>query len=199
MAVISLYDYTTNMVKPWADAGFVCYCVDIQHPKGETVEGNIIKVGANVLDWLPPRGNIDFFAAFPPCTHTAVSGARWFKDKGLGALIEALTLFDCAVKLAEWSNAPYMIENPVGTVSTYYRKPDHIFQPWEYGDLWYKKTCLWTGNNFIMPDPIHQAEPEGVTDKLHMLPPSKNRANLRSETPINFAQAVFRSNYDQNP
>jgi len=71
--VLSLFDYTTNMVKPWAEAGYTCYCIDIQHPKGETKEGNIIKVGADVRDVFSylPRNVDDIVIAFgfPPCTH----------------------------------------------------------------------------------------------------------------------------------
>jgi hypothetical protein len=95
--VVSLFDLTGNMVLPWAKAGFLCYCVDIQHPSGEQREGNIIRVGADVREWLPPFGPIKILFAFPPCTHVAVSGARWFQDKGLGALIDSLDLFDAAV------------------------------------------------------------------------------------------------------
>lgn len=193
--VISLFDLTTRMVQPWAEAGYLCYCVDLQHPAGETREGNIIKVGANVMDWMPPREPVKAFFAFPPCTDVAVSGARWFKDKGLGALINALTLFDRAVKLAEWSGAPYMIENPVCTVSTYWRKPDAKFQPWMYGDedLYTKETWLWLGNDFPMPTPERMQMPEGVTPKIWLMPPSPERANLRSATPMGFANAVFKS------
>jgi hypothetical protein len=86
-----------------------------------------------VRDWLPPFARIKILFAFPPCTHVAVSGARWFKDKGLGALIDSLQLFDAAVRLAEWTGAPYLIENPVSTISTYWRKPDHRFDPCDYG------------------------------------------------------------------
>ena len=84
--VISCFDLTGTMVRPWADAGYRCYCVDIQHPKGETRQGNIIKVGADMRDWLPPREPIRFASFFPPCTDVAVSGARWFRDKGLFSL-----------------------------------------------------------------------------------------------------------------
>jgi hypothetical protein len=97
--VISCFDKSTNMVKPWAEAGYLCYCVDIQHSPGENRTGNIIKVGADIRDWLPPRDPIAFAAFFPLCTDVAVSGARWFKDKGIGSLINALSLFDVSVKL----------------------------------------------------------------------------------------------------
>ncbi|MGL6155960.1 MAG: hypothetical protein ACRC1O_05050 [Ralstonia mannitolilytica] len=148
--VISCFDKTGNMVKPWADAGYLCYCVDLQHAPGERRDGNIIWVGTDMLDWLPPRARIAAAFFFPPCTDTAVSGARWFKDKGIGALIMALRLFDVSVKLAEWAEAPYLIENPVSTISTYWRKPDYSFHPHEFtglcaDDNYSKLTCLWTG------------------------------------------------------
>ena len=148
--VISCFDKTGNMVKPWAEAGYLCYCVDIQHAPGERREGNIVYVGADMLDWMPPREQIAAGFFFPPCTDVAVSGARWFKDKGIGALIMSLRLFEVSVKLAEWMEAPYLIENPVSTISTYWRKPDHSFHPHEFtglcaDDNYSKLTCLWTG------------------------------------------------------
>ena len=91
--VISCFDLTGNMVRPWAEAGYLCYCVDIQHPQGETRQGNIIRVGADMRDWLPPFRPIIFAAFFPPCTDVAVSGARWFRDKGLFALFQSIRLF----------------------------------------------------------------------------------------------------------
>ena len=192
MIVISCFDKSTNMVKPWADAGYLCYCVDLQHPPGETREGNIIKVGADMKEWMPPNEPIAFAAFFPPCTDVAVSGARWFKDKGLGALIKALSLFDISIKIAEWSKAPYLIENPVSTVSTYWRKPDYTFDPCDYGDPYTKKTCLWTGGGFVMPQKNRVDPTQG--SKMHLLPPSADRADLRSETPMGFARAVYASN-----
>lgn len=191
--VVSCFDYSGNMVLPWAEAGYECYCVDIQHPPGETLKGNIRFVGADILEWEPPEGKKVIFASFfPPCTDVAVSGARWFKDKGLGALIKALTLFKRSVDLAEQMGAPYFLENPVSTVSSYWRKPDHSFDPCDYGDPYTKKTCLWTGNGFIMP-PKNRVEPT-LGSKMHLLPPSADRANLRSETPMGFARAVFEAN-----
>lgn len=197
--VVSLCDHTGNMVEPWAKAGYLCYCVDLQHQAGEHREGNIVRVGADIREWLPPYAPVEMLFAFPPCTHVAVSGARWFQDKGLGSLIESLQLFDAAVRLAEWAKAPYMIENPVSTVSTYWRKPDHIFDPCDYGgyfeppvDAYTKKTCLWIGHGFRMPKPRSVLPREG--SRMHHLPPSTTRSNLRSVTPKGFAQAVFEAN-----
>jgi len=195
--VISLFDHSTNMVRPWADAEFLCYCVDAKHGTGEQKEGNIIRVGANIPDWLPPYAEVKILFAFPPCTHVAVSGARWFRDKGLGALVEALRLFDAALRLAEWTKAPYFIENPVSTVSTYWRKPDYMFNPCDYGgygnereDAYTKKTCLWTGNGFIMPQTKWIEPVEG--SRMHRVGPSSERASLRSVTPTGFAQAYLK-------
>jgi hypothetical protein len=194
--VISCFDKSTVFVRPWAAHGYLCYCVDVQHPPGETREGNIIKVGADMREWLPPRSDIAFAAFFPPCTDVAVSGARWFKDKGIGALIKALKLFEVSIKLAEWINAPYFIENPVSTVSTYWRKPDYTFNPCDYGDPYTKKTCLWTGGGFVMPMKNKVEPVEG--SKMWLLPPSSARADLRSQTPPGFAKAVFEANRPPN-
>jgi hypothetical protein len=200
--VISLFDFTCTMAAPWAEAGFLCYCVDLQHPAGEHREGNIVRVGADIREWLPRYAAVKILFAFPPCTHVAASGARWFQDKGLGSLIEALQLFDASVRLAEWTGAPYMIENPVSTVSTYWRKPDYMFDPCHYGgylippgDAYTKKTCLWTGNGFVMPKAKGATPYEG--SRMHKIPPSRHRAALRSETPAGFAQAVFEANCER--
>lgn len=108
--VISLFDYTGNIVKPWADAGYNCICVDLQHPNTSS-DGRIAKVRADVLHWMPKKPDqVAMLFAFPPCTDVAVSGARWFKDKGLGALINTLNLFKRSVDMALLLGCPYMID-----------------------------------------------------------------------------------------
>jgi hypothetical protein len=198
--VLSLCDLTTNILKPWAKAGYRCIAVDIQHPAGTTISNDGIElVGADINHYIPPLGDYTMVFAFPPCTHLAVSGARWFQTKGLPKLIEALTLVNRCRELCEWIGAPYMIENPVSTLATYWRKPDYTFNPCDYGgylnppgDEYTKKTCLWTGGGFVMPEP-KPVEPV-LGSKMHLLPPGPERANLRSETPMGFAQAVFETN-----
>lgn len=197
--VLSLFDYTGTMVQPWAEAGHECVIVDIQHPAGAERVGNVTRVGADALRYLPPRGDYAAVFAFPPCTHLAVSGARWFKGKGLHALAESIELFARAAEIAEWSGAPYLIENPVSTISSYWRKPDHAFDPCDYagyeggaGDLYTKRTCLWTGGGFVMPQKRRLEPTQG--SRMHLLPPSEERANLRSATPAGFARAVFEAN-----
>jgi hypothetical protein len=196
--VVSLCDRTGNMVKPWAEAGFECWCVDIQHSiRRPRVDGNIHYVWGDVRSWRPPesiRGRIAIIFGFPPCTHLASSGARDHLTKSGWALADALQVFDSCEVAGAYSGVPFMIENPRGRLSTHRRKPDYSFQPWQYGDLWFKETCLWTGNGFNMPLPTNTRPPEGTTEKIWLMPPSDDRANMRSETPPRFAQAVFESN-----
>lgn len=200
MYVISLCDKSGVMVKPWADAGFKCWCVDTQHSiRKDRVEGNVSFVWGDVRSWCPPeeaRRRIVAVFAFPPCTDVTGADARDFRKKRNILLRDALELFSACEMVACWSGAPYMIENPVGKFSDHMGKPDFTFQPWQFGDLYSKKTCLWTGNGFVMPSPIHAVEPDGVTQKIWTMPPSAERANLRSQTPAGFAQAVFEANVD---
>lgn len=200
LIVLSLCDYTCNMLAPWAaDGRFQCIAVDLQHSSGDVLYPDGIKrVCADVRNYLPPLGVYAACFAFPPCTHLAISGARWFKEKGLSELAKAIELVEACRQICEWTNAPYMIENPVSTLSTYWRKPDYIFNPCDFGgyldppgDAYTKKTCLWVGNGFIMPDKKTVAPVFG--SKMHRLSPSPDRANLRSETPMGFANAVYQA------
>jgi hypothetical protein len=135
------------MVKPWVESGHTATIVDLQHPPGRSHEheGRLLKIGADILTEQLDVWRFDIIFAFPPCTHLANSGARWFKQKGLKALIEGLSLVERCREVCEASGSPYMIENPVGQLATYWRKPDHYFDPCDYGDPYTKKTCLWTG------------------------------------------------------
>ncbi len=202
--VLSLCDLTGNMVRPWAEAGCQCYIVDIQHPvlPGDIDRSipNIARINADLSGpwrWHHERPDIVF--AFPPCTHLAASGARWFKDKGMKALIEGLTLVERCRELCESFGCPWMIENPIGSLATYWRQPDERFDPCDFGgyldpegDEYTKRTCLWFGGGFKMPE----AKPvfPRLGSMMHRMSPGENRANDRSETPMGFARAVFEAN-----
>jgi hypothetical protein len=193
-----LCDRSGIMAQPWARAGYLCICVDTQHSiRKVRVEPGVAFQWGDVRTWVPPEacaGRIAFVAAFPPCTHVAVSGARDFRTKGTAMLRDSLELFSACYMAARWSGAPFMIENPVGKFSDHMGRPDFTFQPWQYGDLWTKKTCLWTGGGFVMPPPINTEPPTGTTERIWKMPPSDERADLRGETPPGFALAVFRAN-----
>jgi hypothetical protein len=200
--VVSLCDVTGNMVRPWAEAGYQCICVDIQHSiRRDRQEGNILFTWGDVRSWWPSTfEDVVAVFAFPPCTHLAVSGARDFARKGLRHFIDALDLVESCRRMCEASGARWMIENPVGRLSTAWRKPDFSFNPCDYAgylpkpssDAYTKRTCLWTGGGFVMPDP-RPVDPV-LGSKMLRLGPSADRANLRSETPMGFARAVFEAN-----
>jgi hypothetical protein len=194
MVIISLCDMTGNMVRPWAEAGHSCLCLDLGHSiRADRVEGNVTYRWADVRSLTPsdlPIPGIIFAA--PPCTHLAVSGARDFAKKGLRALIDALEVVEACRKLAEWYGCPWMLENPVSRLSTCWRKPDFTFDPCDFGDPYTKKTCLWVGNGFVMP-PKQRVEPT-LGSAMHLMAPTDDRASRRAETPMGFARAVFASN-----
>ena len=140
MKAVFLYDVSGVAAQPWADAGYECWIVDIQHPpaydnNGITDCGNIKKVHFDLRNaWLPPfdRSEVAFAAAWPPCDHLAVSGARWFKGKGLRKLAWSIEMFATAAEFCEWSEAPYLMENPVSNIASHWRKPDYTFSPDQY-------------------------------------------------------------------
>lgn len=207
-AAIFLCDLTGNMALPWAEAGFECYCVDIQHSIRRDVsrqvgEGLVHFVWGDVRTWTPGGLDIAFVAAFPPCTHVAGSGARDYATKGGQMLRDALETFEACRQAAAWSGAPYMIENPVGVLSSipHIGKPDFYFHPYEFTgfcreDHYTKRTCLWTGNGFLMPPPFIDPSLRGVPpdDRIHKAPPTDDRSDIRSATPMGFARAVFAAN-----
>ena len=201
--VLSLFDLTGNMVRPWAEAGYECICVDIQQPPGWGEIGGdgwrAKTFGGDIRNWLPPPEQYAFVFAFPPCTDQAVSGARWFQDKGLAGLAGAVELVERSRDIAEWSGAEWIIENPVSTMSSYWRKPDYSFHPGDYADFclndnYSKKTCLWASPGVIMPKPARSGELPPMDDRIHKAPPGPGRANFRSATPMGFARAFFEAN-----
>lgn len=206
--VISLCDLTGNFVKPWVEEGFHAILVDPQHGSSRT-EGPIIKLAQTVGDALPwlaafiVKREVAFVAGFPPCTDMAVSGARWFESKRQADPMfqaKAVSVAEQCRTIGALSGAPYFVENPVSVLSSVFGKPDHIFSPHDYtalepGDNYTKKTCLWTGNGFVMPEPLRDDTLGPPDDRIHKAPPSAERTNFRSATPMGFARAVFEANH----
>lgn len=206
---IFLCDITGIMSKPWLDAGYNVILVDPQHNPGVSVDGRTTRVG-RVIDhpetWAvireAIRSGVAFVAGFPPCTDLAVSGARWFEDKRRADpafQFKAMHVVWQCHAIAEMCGAPYMIENPVSQISSFWRKPDHSFHPYEFTghcaeDNYTKKTCLWTGGGFVMPEPFRDISLGDPDNRIHTAPPGADRANFRSATPKGFAKAVFYAN-----
>lgn len=125
----------------------------------------------------------DLMIAHPPCTHLAVSGARWFKDKQK----EQQEALEFVRLLLEAPIPKIALENPISIISSKIRKPDQIIQPWQFGHGETKATCLWLKN-------LPKLEPTNIVtgreNKVHRMPPGKDRWKLRSITFQGIANAM---------
>ena len=125
----------------------------------------------------------DLMIAHPPCTHLAVSGARWWSEKQQEQK-EALEFVETLM------NAPIekiCIENPISKISTAIRKPDQIIHPWQFGHGETKATCLWLkGLKHLKPSNIVS----GREARIHRMPPSATRWKERSRTYQGIAEAM---------
>jgi site-specific DNA-cytosine methylase len=129
--------------------------------------------------------------AAPPCTHFSVSGARWWEEKGEQALLEALSVSDACARIVLFHRPKFWaMENPVGRLRHYIGDPHLIFNPCDYGDPYTKKTLVWGNFNIPKLNPVEPTE----GSKMHLLPPTEDRARLRSATPPGFADAFFKAN-----
>ena len=174
--ILDLCGATGAWSKPYKDAGYDVRVVTAPEQ--------------DVRLYLPPK-NVYGVLAAPPCTHLSGSGARWWKGKGEGALLEALAVNDACMRIVLITKPVFWcLENPVGRLSRYIGKPKMYFQPYEYGDPYTKKTCLW--GEFNIPEKNEVEPTEG--GKIWRMPPSKDRAMLRSITPQGFANAFFEAN-----
>ncbi len=240
--IICLCDITGVMAEPWVDAGYRAVLVDPQHLE-TSIDGPIERISATILDAMPRLSqiirteNIVMVIGFPPCTHVAVSGSRWFeakraKDPHFQAKA-ALVAEQCRM-IGMVTGCPWAFENPVSVFSSIFGSADYTFHPYQFtglcgDDNYTKQTCLWTGNGFMAPaenmHPMVEAAIDAVklacgrmmpkkkaievisgtsfaglvTDwypdnRIHECPPSDERANIRSATPLGFARAVFLSN-----
>ena len=131
------------------------------------------------------EGKWDMIIAFPPCTDLAVSGARHFKAKQLDGRQQRSIDFFMAFTEAECDRIA--IENPIGIMSTKYRKPDQIIQPWQFGHGETKATCLWLKN---LPKLTPTDIVEGREQRVWRMPPGPERAKIRSKTYPGIARAM---------
>ena len=127
----------------------------------------------------------DMIIAFPPCTDLAVSGARYFKEKQKdGRQQKSIDFF---MLFTEVDCPRVAIENPIGIMSTRWKKPTQIIQPWMFGHGETKATCLWLkGLPPLQPTEIV----EGREHRVWKMPPSKERAKVRSKTYPGIAKAM---------
>lgn len=226
MIVWSLFDGSGLMAQPWAEAGHTCYCFNYDGAD----HGDYARLGAKVEHdnihyinaWIDNRFDFevapDIIFSFPPCTDLAVSGAAHFetkRKKNPTFQVEAVITCKVVARLAKKYNVPYMIENPVSVLSSLWRRPDYVFNPYEYGgylpeddthpmfpeyikprDAYPKKTCIWAGNGFVMPVKSCVAVVDGYSDQHNKLGGKSVRTRtIRSLTPRGFAKAVYEANH----
>lgn len=178
MTIVSLCDYSGSWSRPYREGGYDVIQVDIRN-------------GADVRLFEKLPHPVRGVLAAPPCTHFASSGARWWSDKGEGALIEGLAIVDACLRVII-AHKPlwWVLENPVGRLNRYLGEPRMSFDPADYGDPYTKRTLLWGEFTEPLKYPVEATE----GSKLWRLPPSNDRQHLRSITPQGFAQAFYEAN-----
>lgn len=193
MRVLVACEESQAVTKEFRKLGHEAYSCDLLPCSGGYPEWHLQEDVIPLLnkDW-------DMIIAFPPCTHLAVSGAAWFEQKRKdGRQKEGIDFFMIFTKT---NCNKVIIENPVGIMSTYYRKPDQIIQPWWFGDSFSKRTCLWIkGVPKLIPTKIvapgerivyggGRSMPKWYADAYAL--PEKDRAMLRSKTFPGIAKAM---------
>jgi site-specific DNA-cytosine methylase len=176
----------------FASRGHSVMSVDLL-PASDGVQSGI-HVVCDVLEFIKWNGyKFDLMIAHPPCTHLAVSGARWFKDKQE----EQKNAIDFFLKLTQVQIPAWCIENPVSVMSTHYRKPDQRIQPWQHGHQMQKTTCLWLKNlpllqptNVVDKGEFHTTKSGKRIPAWYNLPERKSRWQERSKTFEGIAQAM---------
>lgn len=193
MRILVACEYSGKVRDAFTALGHNAWSCDIlpSESRGKHIQGDIL----DILDGFC-GGTWDMLIAFPPCTYLTVSANKWYKDqpaRASGALVgaerrearEQAKSFFMALM-----NAPIdkiAIENPIGIMSTQYRKPDQVIQPWQFGHGETKATCLWLkGLPKLVPTDIVQ----GRDQRMHLMAPSADRAKKRSETYTGIAQAM---------
>lgn len=181
--VVSLFDHSGEAVRPWAEAGYDCYCLDILHD-GNMSECSITFMHADLNPGAPGWAIVDRLLAkasgkrilfsWPPCEDMTTSGNRHLARKAAenpDFQIIASQRAILSADVAEKHGAAYLIENPVGALCRLWRKPDHIWDPCDFGgylqaetehpqhpkyiaprDAYTKKTGAWIGGGFRFPD-----------------------------------------------
>lgn len=180
MKILIACEESQIVCKAFRLKGIEAYSCDVQPESGGHPEWHIQKPVENVLNesWTA-------IIAFPPCTHLSVSGARWWPEKKAdGRQQQAIDFF---MLFANHPCPLIAIENPVGIMSSVWRKPDQYIQPWQFGHGETKKTGLWLkGLPLLIPTDIV----EGRENRIWKMPPSKDRGKERSKTYQGVAQAM---------
>lgn len=199
--ILSLFDRSLIWSQPYADAGYHVVAVDLAHETGEHADGNVTRVGVDLLRFDYPGRPWAVLAA-PPCTCFCRPGARWwFKMDFEGRTDRDCLLFTHAMRLCQTAESWWALENPPGRhreLMPSLPAPAWQYQPWEYGDPWGKQTYIW-GTAVkppvvapVTPVPTRRT-PNGRTQgRIAFMSSSWKQA--REQTPFGFAKAFFAAN-----
>lgn len=178
MRVIVGCEYSQATTKAFRNKGHEAYSCDILPTEGNPDW----HFQENILDVLK-REQFDLGIFHPPCTHLAVSGARWFREKQ----DEQRKALEFVCFLLQAPIEKICIENPISIISSRIRKPDQIIQPWMFGHGETKATCLWLkGLPKLLPTNIVS----GREPRIHRMPPGPDRWKERSRTFTGIAEAM---------
>lgn len=221
MKVLVACEESQEVCKAFRELGHEAYSCDIIECSGGHPEWHIMQdvrplLNGNCEFWTKDKdglgvgwhyisGRWDMIIAFPPCTYLTVTGNRWFNidrygEKAIQRHKERKEAIDFFMAFANADCERIAIENPVGHMSTAWRKPDQIIHPYMFGDPARKATCLWlkglpklTPTDMVEPDIIHYKNGNGTDNPWHMetikLPPNE-RAKARSKTFPGIAKAM---------
>lgn len=177
MRVLVGCEYSGRVRQAFRNLGHDAWSCDLL----ESEDGSQYHMQCDVIPLLADQWDLAIF--HPPCTHLAVSGARWFKEKQS----EQAEALEFVQMLMDAPIARIAIENPVSVISSKIRKPDQIIQPWQFGHGETKATCLWLkGLPKLTPTNIV----EGREARVHRMPPSPDRWKERSRTYQGIANAM---------
>ena len=180
MRILVGCEFTQIVTQAFRDMGYEAYSCDVLPTEGNPDW----HIKGNVLDILNENWDLAIF--HPPCTYLAVSGNRWMKNNPEREVLreEAVEFF---MTLANCGIPKIAIENPVGIMSTRWRKPDQYIQPWQFGHPETKKTGLWLKN---LPKLNPTNVVPGREQRIFLMPPSENRAQERSRTYTGIAKSM---------
>ena len=192
MKVLVACEESQAVCKAFREKGHEAYSCDIVPCSGGHPEWHLQQ---DVLPLLKEKW--DMIIAFPPCTYLTVTGNRWFNidrygEKAIQRHKERKDAIDFFMAFANADCEKIAIENPVGIMSSEWRKPNQIINPWQFGDAFEKKTCLWLkGLPELKPTNIVEIPPRKRFDSGKSMPswyaeawhlPKEERAKLRSKT-----------------
>lgn len=181
MRVLVACEFSGIVRNAFRKRGHLAYSCDILPPEDASpyhLQGDVFQILTE-----PPFHIWDLMIAHPPCTHLAVSGARWFKDKKT----EQAEALEFVRRLLDAPIPRIALENPISIISSRIRKPDQIIHPWQFGHGEVKATCLWLKN---LPKLTPTQIVEGRIARVHKEPPSPDRWKNRSRTYQGIAEAM---------